>query len=215
MPTAAGTYQWVAVYSGDANNSGVTSPFGSEPETVSPASPTINTTPGGSVTIGCGTKLTDSATLVGRLQPDRHDHLLPVRAGRDAQRQRTATTSTATRSRSTATAPTPRATGTNPGGYTPDGGGHLPVGGRLQRRHQQQRGHEPLRQRARDGDRRARSAQGSSRPSASGTTRTARPSSRASTAAPPLTALGNWLATQLPEPVRRLESVHRHEVSPG
>jgi hypothetical protein len=28
---ANGTYQWVVVYSGDANNSGVTSPFGSEP----------------------------------------------------------------------------------------------------------------------------------------------------------------------------------------
>ena len=34
VPTAAGTYQWVAVYSGDSNNSCVTSPFGSEPETV-------------------------------------------------------------------------------------------------------------------------------------------------------------------------------------
>ena len=34
VPTAVGTYQWVASYSGDPNNSMVTSPFGSEPETV-------------------------------------------------------------------------------------------------------------------------------------------------------------------------------------
>ncbi len=37
-PTAAGTFEWVAVYSGDSKNSGVTSPFGSEAETVT-ASP--------------------------------------------------------------------------------------------------------------------------------------------------------------------------------
>jgi hypothetical protein len=41
VPTAAagaGTYHWVAAYSGDANNNPVTSPLGSEPETVTPAS---------------------------------------------------------------------------------------------------------------------------------------------------------------------------------
>jgi hypothetical protein len=32
MPTVAGTYEWVATYSGDSNNNGVTSLFGSEPE---------------------------------------------------------------------------------------------------------------------------------------------------------------------------------------
>ncbi len=36
-PTATGTYEWVAVYSGDCNNSGVTSGFGSEPEKVTSA----------------------------------------------------------------------------------------------------------------------------------------------------------------------------------
>ena len=41
VPTTAGTYQWVAVYSGDTNNNGANSPFDSEPETVSPASPTM------------------------------------------------------------------------------------------------------------------------------------------------------------------------------
>ena len=38
IPTVAGTYQWVAVYGGDANNNGVTSGYGSEPETVTKAS---------------------------------------------------------------------------------------------------------------------------------------------------------------------------------
>lgn len=34
VPTSTGTYQWVAVYSGDSSNASATSPFGSEPETV-------------------------------------------------------------------------------------------------------------------------------------------------------------------------------------
>jgi hypothetical protein len=35
VPTMAGTYQWVVIYnSGDANNGGITGPFGSEPEVV-------------------------------------------------------------------------------------------------------------------------------------------------------------------------------------
>ncbi len=63
VPTTAGTYQWVAVYSGDTNNSGATSPFGSEPEKVTPACTTITTTPGGSVILGGLVKLTDSAAL--------------------------------------------------------------------------------------------------------------------------------------------------------
>ncbi|HWY86722.1 MAG TPA: SdrD B-like domain-containing protein [Gemmataceae bacterium] len=46
-PTIPGTYQWVAVYGGDPNNIGITSPFGSEPEVV---------TGGGSIS---GTKYND------------------------------------------------------------------------------------------------------------------------------------------------------------
>src|SRR5262249_11710287 len=34
LPTAVGTYQWVANYSGDANNNPVSSAFGDEPQTV-------------------------------------------------------------------------------------------------------------------------------------------------------------------------------------
>ncbi|HWB13988.1 MAG TPA: SdrD B-like domain-containing protein [Pirellulales bacterium] len=48
VPTAGGTYQWVAVYSGDGNNASVTSAFGDEPEKVI----------GQPITI-CGTKYSD------------------------------------------------------------------------------------------------------------------------------------------------------------
>jgi hypothetical protein len=69
VPTATGTYQWVAIYSGDTNNSGVTCPFGSEPFTVGAASPTLNTFPGGNVVLGSGAKLTDSAVLAAGSNP--------------------------------------------------------------------------------------------------------------------------------------------------
>jgi hypothetical protein len=65
VPTSAGTYEWVAAYGGDSNNSSASSPMGSEPEVVSAAGPTITTTPGGTIVIGSGSKLTDSATLSG------------------------------------------------------------------------------------------------------------------------------------------------------
>ncbi|HVA45761.1 MAG TPA: DUF4214 domain-containing protein [Pirellulales bacterium] len=39
VPNVAGTYQWVAAYSGDANNCSAASNFGDEPECVTPPSP--------------------------------------------------------------------------------------------------------------------------------------------------------------------------------
>jgi choice-of-anchor A domain-containing protein/uncharacterized repeat protein (TIGR01451 family) len=39
LPTAAGTYQWVVTYSGDASNVSVASNFGDEPQTVNPPTP--------------------------------------------------------------------------------------------------------------------------------------------------------------------------------
>jgi hypothetical protein len=41
MPTIAGTYQWVARYSGDARNQPVASPFGDEPHVAIPSSPQL------------------------------------------------------------------------------------------------------------------------------------------------------------------------------
>ena len=68
LPTAAGTYEWVASYSGDANNNPTATTKGSEPETVKPASGTMSTTAGGTVVVGAG-NLTDSATLSGAYNP--------------------------------------------------------------------------------------------------------------------------------------------------
>jgi hypothetical protein len=39
VPTVAGTFQWVAAYSGDDNNAAVSSPFGSEPQKAVPFVP--------------------------------------------------------------------------------------------------------------------------------------------------------------------------------
>jgi hypothetical protein len=64
--TVTGTYQWDATYSGDSNNIGDT--FLNDPSertVVSAAGPSIVTTPGGTLTLGSSTKLTDSATLSG------------------------------------------------------------------------------------------------------------------------------------------------------
>ncbi|MGH7139333.1 MAG: DUF4214 domain-containing protein, partial [Pirellulales bacterium] len=68
LPTAIGTYQWVAVYSGDANNKSATSAFGSEAEVVA-SPPAISTFVGPSVVLGSGAKLTDSALLTAGLNP--------------------------------------------------------------------------------------------------------------------------------------------------
>ena len=63
-PTAAGTYQWVAVYSGDAsNNGGLRAPFGSEPETV-----------GSACSVGCG-PVRDHRLLAEQERPGRHQQL--------------------------------------------------------------------------------------------------------------------------------------------
>ena len=67
-PTQAGIYEWVVSYSGGYNNNPVQSTEGSEPESVSLAS-RRSTTPGGSVVVGSGGKLTDSATLSGGVNP--------------------------------------------------------------------------------------------------------------------------------------------------
>ena len=69
LPTVTGTYLWTATYSGDANNQGASDNGQNENETVSPASPAINTVAGGTIVIGSGSKLTDSALLSGGFNP--------------------------------------------------------------------------------------------------------------------------------------------------
>ncbi|MEA2297356.1 MAG: hypothetical protein QOF77_292, partial [Solirubrobacteraceae bacterium] len=68
-PTLAGTYRWVAVYSGDANNAAVTSPCNAANEAVvvSPAQPAIVTQ--ASPTVAAGNPITDTATLSGGVNP--------------------------------------------------------------------------------------------------------------------------------------------------
>src|SRR5262249_3343146 len=65
VPTATGVYHWVASYSCDKATNPVSSGSLDEPEQVNAASPTIKTTPGGTVVLGSGAALTDSATLSG------------------------------------------------------------------------------------------------------------------------------------------------------
>ncbi len=73
LPTNAaviGLYQWDARYSGDSNNSPASDNNDrNEQVTVSPASPTITTTPGGTVVLDSNDTLTDSATLSGGYNP--------------------------------------------------------------------------------------------------------------------------------------------------
>ncbi|HEX2054381.1 MAG TPA: Ig-like domain repeat protein [Actinomycetota bacterium] len=68
-PTAPGTYQWVAVYSGDANNAPAASPCGdpNEDVVVNQAQPTIVTqaTP----TVPVGGQISDTATLSDGVNP--------------------------------------------------------------------------------------------------------------------------------------------------
>jgi hypothetical protein len=66
-----GSYDWTASYTGDGNNSAASDPGTSAQEqvTVNKANPSIVTTPGGTVVIGSGTKMTDSATLSGGYNP--------------------------------------------------------------------------------------------------------------------------------------------------
>lgn len=69
LPLSFGTYQWEVIYNGDSNNSPVISPLGSEPESVTPAAPTISTTPGPTVVLGTFSSMTDTATLSGGFNP--------------------------------------------------------------------------------------------------------------------------------------------------
>ena len=66
--TATGTDYWVATYNGDSNNNAVTSGTAAEPVTITPASPTINTTQQ-PATATVGTSIADKATVSGGFNP--------------------------------------------------------------------------------------------------------------------------------------------------
>src|SRR5207244_375823 len=63
-PTLAGTYYWVATYSGDQNNKAISSGCEDEPVVIGPATPAIKTTqePASAVV---GATVKDKATLSG------------------------------------------------------------------------------------------------------------------------------------------------------
>ena len=62
----AGTYHWLAIYSGDGNNNGTNSGCASEPVTIGNVSPSLTTT---ASTGNLGGQLTDTATLSGGFNP--------------------------------------------------------------------------------------------------------------------------------------------------
>ena len=66
--TATGTDYWVATYNGDSNNNAVTSGTTAEPVTITPATPTINTSQQ-PATATVGTSIADKATVSGGYNP--------------------------------------------------------------------------------------------------------------------------------------------------
>ena len=184
--TATGTDYWVATYNGNSNNNSVSSGTAAEPVTITPASPAINTSQQpASATVG--TSIADKATVSGGYNPtgtvtfnlynnstrDRH---AAVHRHRDALRRRG-----------------------HLDGLHRDGDGHRLLGRHLQRRQQQQLGHQRHRRRAGDhqpgqpgdqhqpaaGQRHRRHARSPTRPpSAAGTTRPARSPSTSTTTRP-------------------------------
>ena len=68
-PNSAGTWHWLAVYSGDSNNNGANSGCTSEPVTIQKASPSVDTATDPTTTAVGATALTDSATLSAGVNP--------------------------------------------------------------------------------------------------------------------------------------------------
>src|SRR5262249_8838363 len=66
-PLGAGSYTFKASFSGDANYNATVS--ADEPLVIQPAGPAIATVAGGTIVIGSGAKLNDTAGLSGRFNP--------------------------------------------------------------------------------------------------------------------------------------------------
>jgi hypothetical protein len=69
LPTTVGMYQWLVNYGGDLKNPPLNSGQGSEPELVSPATLRITSMAGGTVLLGSGQPLSDTATVSGGFNP--------------------------------------------------------------------------------------------------------------------------------------------------
>ena len=133
--SVAGTYRFIAAYSGDANNSAVTSGCNDANESVlvTPAAPAIVTH--ASATVSAGWRHRRHRYPLRRRQPDRDHHLHPVRPQRRDLRPR-------------------RRLHLGQGGQRQrrlhlrqlrcQCRRHLPLGGRLQRRREQRRRHQRL-----------------------------------------------------------------------
>ena len=68
-PTAPGSYNWVAVYSGDANNASATSPCGAPNETSVVGRPSATIVTNATPTVTVGEPITDTATVTGGAAP--------------------------------------------------------------------------------------------------------------------------------------------------
>ena len=68
-PTLIGTYRWIAAYSGDANNSPVTSPCDAANESVVVSKATPNLSTHASASVPVGGKVTDTATIASGANP--------------------------------------------------------------------------------------------------------------------------------------------------
>ena len=77
-PNSAGTWHWLAVYSGDSNNTGSNSGCTSEPVTTEKASPSVDTQANPTTGTAGGSTLADSATLSAGYNPGGTIDLLPV-----------------------------------------------------------------------------------------------------------------------------------------
>ena len=118
--TDIATFTFSSASSGDYVNVGATTAAAPSPV----ASPTINTVPGGTVVVGSGSALTDSATLSGGDSPTGTvTFWAPARTGGHLQHALEQAPFTQTRSRSAAMAPPARRRAPTRGGYVPTGTG--------------------------------------------------------------------------------------------
>ena len=70
MAATAGTYEWVASFSGDSNNAAVATSCGAEPVSIAQATPTVSTVATPTTgTVGVGITAKDTATLSGGASP--------------------------------------------------------------------------------------------------------------------------------------------------